>query len=130
MAAKPTPRAKAAADPNLTFFKVDQLYRTVRTAIRVVGVVGCVWLTRDALSSFAGTVTSVTLSVLADMKVGVSIALAGCAAAWGGLERYLRHKKVEQMQGRIKELELKIDPARSSSGLTPAGRTNPKDKLR
>lgn len=47
---------------------------------------------------------------------------------WGYLERFLRHKKTENLQKTIKSLELKIHPDRSSSGLTPHGKTNPKDE--
>jgi hypothetical protein len=39
-----------------------------------------------------------------------------------------RQWDAEQMQGRLKELETKIDPGRSSSGLTTKGQTNPRDR--
>jgi hypothetical protein len=72
--------------------------------------------------------SSLLLSVLAEMKVAFWVSLAGAACAWGFVERRLRHRKVEQLQGRIKQLETMIDPDRSTSGLTPAGRTNPLDR--
>ena len=48
---------------------------------------------------------------------------------WAVAERWLRHRKVSTMQTRIIELELAIDPKRTSSGLTRGGRTNPRDRL-
>ena len=41
-------------------------------------------------------------------------------ASW---QRKLRLKKTEEMQGYIKELETRLDPNRSSSGLMPDGQT-------
>jgi len=89
---------------------------------------------QQALSDFAGQVTSVTLtaalSVIADVKLAVSLALAGGAAIWGLIERKLRHRKVEYLQARIRDLETARDPKRSSSGLTPKGQTHPRDRRR
>lgn len=42
-------------------------------------------------------------------------------------ERRLRYEKTEYLQGRIKALELQLDPDRSSSDLSPTGETNPED---
>lgn len=49
------------------------------------------------------------------------------ACVWGFLERRLRLRKVETMQAHIKKLEIRLDPNRSTSGLTSAGQTNPRD---
>jgi hypothetical protein len=114
--------------------RIDQWYLTLRTAIRGGCTVLVFYLGFDALKTFAGESTrvevaiSLLLSVLAEMKVAFWISLAGAACAWGFVERTLRHRKVEQLQGRIKQLETMIDPDRSTSGLTPAGRTNPTDR--
>jgi hypothetical protein len=88
------------------------------------------------MTRFAGESTrvdvalSLFLSAVAELKVAFLLSLAGAACAWGVMERTLRHRKVAQMQARIKQLEMTIDPNRSTSGLTPAGRTNPQDKRR
>jgi hypothetical protein len=93
-------------------------------------MVAAVYLGREIIQAFAGETTRLAfeLSVLADVKFALTVTLAGGAAAWGFIERSLRHRKVEQMSGRIKELETRLDTNRSSSGLTPKGKTNPKDK--
>jgi len=112
--------------------KLDQRYRLRRTLIRAAATVGCVWLMAEAVGELAGKDTSVVvrgvLSVFADMKFVVSIALAGCTAAWAIVERGLRHRKVEYLQARVVTLEQQLDPNRSSSGLTAKGQTHPADR--
>jgi len=112
--------------------KLDQRYRLRRTLIRAAATVGCVWLMAEAVGELAGKDTSVVvrgvLSVFADMKFVVSIALAGCTAAWAIVERGLRHRKVEYLQARVVALEQHLDPNRSSSGLTAKGQTHPVDR--
>ena len=56
-----------------------------------------------------------------------------CRARWRGetwavCERALRRRMVSKMESRIKELELSIDPNRTTSGLTIHGKTNPNDE--
>lgn len=117
-----------------SFQEVDQFYRTARTAIRSIAWVVVAWFGFGALEKFAGESTDVSLAMsfilnaLVDFKFSFSIALTGAACAWGAIERSLRLRKVEQMQARIIELETAIDPNRSSSGLTPQGKTNPRDR--
>lgn len=110
--------------------RVEERYRTFRTLIRAIAAVIGVYVARNALEVLAGETTRVALelSVLADVKFAVTLTLAGAATTWAVVERTIRHRKVENMQGRIKELETRIDPNRSSSGLTPKGKTNPRDK--
>ncbi|WP_295815120.1 hypothetical protein [uncultured Nitratireductor sp.] len=114
----------------LDIARLEQRYATIRTGIRVIGILAGLYIAQMAVVALAGEETSVSLliSVLADVKFAFTLTLAGAAVAWAAVERHLRHRKVEQMQGRIKELELKLDPGRSSSGLTPQGKTNPGDK--
>ena len=47
--------------------------------------------------------------------------IAVAALAYAAAQRRLRLKKTEEMQGYIRELERRIDPSRTSSGLTPTG---------
>lgn len=54
---------------------------------------------------------------------GVAIA----AIVYGYLQRREKLRKTENLQGRITELETRIDPNRSSSGLLKDGTTNPED---
>lgn len=117
-------------DATVELARIDQLWRTVRTLIRSVAAVAGIYLAAKALAPLAGkeTIVSLALSVAADFKFAVSIVLGGIAAAWAVVERSLRHRKTEYLQARIRELETQIDSNRSSSGLTPKGKTNPADR--
>ena len=46
---------------------------------------------------------------------------------WAFRQTRLRKQKTEQLTARIKELETRIDPNRTSSGLLPSGDTHPDD---
>ena len=121
---------KDTAESDLQFYRVDQRYKSLRTAIRTAGVVGAIWFGGEALAPLAGqnTALQLGLSLIGDLKFTLAIALTGSAVAWGAVERHLRHKKTEYLQNRVKELEAQIDPNRSSSGLTTKGKTNPRDR--
>jgi hypothetical protein len=120
----------ARAREQVALLKIDRFYRTVRTAIRVGGHCFAAWCLYLSVESVAGKTTafSVGLSFLWDVRLGLAFSVAGSAILWATAERWLRHRKVEFMQGRIRGLELKIDPKRSTSELTTKGGTNPKDR--
>jgi hypothetical protein len=124
------PPISAKSAERIELYRIDQRYKTCRTLLRCLFGVGAVFYLHDIFSVLAGETTKLAfeLSVLADVRLVLTLTLTGCAAAWGAIERTLRYRKVEQLQGRIKELELRIDPRRTSSGLTPKGKTNPRDK--
>lgn len=113
-----------------------QIYSTIRTAIRTVGVVVIFYFLFQCVGEFAGTSTdlavagSFVLAALINLKFAFAIALTGLACAWGAVERYLRQRQINQFSSRIRELETTIDPNRSSSQLTPWGGTNPQDRMR
>jgi hypothetical protein len=106
-----SPSEKPSID-QLRLHRIDQWYLTLRTAIRGGCTVLVFYLGFDALKSFAGESTRIEvaiallLSVLAEMKVAFWVSLAGAACAWGFVERTLRHRKVAQLQGRIKRWRL------------------------
>ena len=54
---------------------------------------------------------------------------AVCCCVWAVIERELRKRQIERFHGTIKELELRLDPNRTSSNLTIQGDTNPEDLL-
>ena len=47
--------------------------------------------------------------------------------AWAIIERKLRQSYIKRADERIKSLESQLDRSRSSSNLTPEGKTNPED---
>ncbi|QUS40554.1 hypothetical protein RPMA_18220 [Tardiphaga alba] len=120
----------ANAAERVELLRVDQRYKTLRTLLRCcLGGVAFHYL-HDSIFFLAGETTKLAfeLAVLADFKFAITLTLAGCAAGWAVVERSLRYRKVEYFQKRIRELETGIDPSRSSSGLTPKGKTHPGDK--
>lgn len=105
-------------------------YGLARTVVRTAGAVFAVCYGREIIIALAGRETYLGLKVafLGDIKVEIAFVLTGFASLWVAGERILRHRKVEALQGRIKQLETQIDQKRTSSGLTPKGITNPRDK--
>jgi hypothetical protein len=122
------------AQERLQRVRIVERYALARTGLRTIGILLGVWLARAAIGDLAGQETAVTvstaLSVVGDMKVTASVTLAGSAAIWAVVERALRRRKTEKLQERIIELETAWDQRRSSSGLTPTGRTHPRDRRR
>jgi hypothetical protein len=132
--ANTTAPLSARARERVAMLRADQFYRTVRTTIRVGGGCFAAWCLYLSIDSVAGKTTAfqaavtVGFSLLWDIRFVVAFSVAGAASVWAAAERWLRHRKVEHLQGRVKELELQIDPGRSTSGLTTKGRTNPRDR--
>lgn len=120
----------AQARERLALKKVDQWHSTIRLLIRYGAVAFGCWCLYLSVDSIAGKTTAFTmaLSVLWDVRLVFAFTVAGLTTFWAVAERMLRQRKVGYMQGRIKELEQKIDPQRSTSGLTEKGRTHPRDR--
>ncbi|MBC7952864.1 MAG: hypothetical protein H7Z12_13735 [Rhodospirillaceae bacterium] len=53
--------------------------------------------------------------------------LALITSSWAVLERRFRRRKTETLTRRLRELEHRLDPDRSSSGLAETGETHPDD---
>lgn len=124
----PRPGTKMTSNDLLQHQKIDEFYKTIRTAIRTVGYGVAAFFAWKSIEALAGEDTSVLLSLLGDFKFSFTITLAGAAAAWAVVERIIRQNTVERLQGRIRQFELVMDPNRTSSELTPKGKTNNRDK--
>lgn len=83
------------------------------------------------MSTYAGkyTFADIGISLLGDFRVSEALiyilGVGGIIYGYG--ERRLRLKAIERLANRQIELEKRIDPGRSSSGLTPQGTTRPED---
>lgn len=128
--AKKEQKLSGSASERVELYRIDQRYRTLRTALRCLFGLFAVYYLRDIFEVLAGKTTRLAfeLAVLADFKLQIVITLAGVAAVWALVERRIRHRKVEHLQDRIKQLETRIDPKRTTSGLTPSGKTHPMDR--
>lgn len=82
--------------------------------------------------AFAGatSIADITVKVLASIQAvwTLSISLAGISVALYWRERSLHRKIRERLTRRITDLEIKIDPARTSSKLTSEGLTRKEDE--
>jgi hypothetical protein len=76
------------------------------------------------------TEANIVLNILGNIAFSSTIAwtFGVAGAAYGWRQRKLRGDAVERLQNRIKELESKVDPERTSSNLTVRGDTNPEDR--
>jgi hypothetical protein len=96
------------------------------------GIGWCVHEVSVAAIAFAGKESIENLSVrfLANINVvwGLSISLSGISISLYFRERAKHRETRERLAGRIAELELKIDPARTSSHLTTEGLTRKEDE--
>jgi len=113
--------------------QVFDLARLLGRALIVAGcIVACVYLLSSAVRSFAGQLTyaSVTLNLLANVivKWALTATISGLSLALYWRERNQHEKTRERLTKRITELEKRVNPTRTSSHLTPKGRTRKGDE--
>jgi hypothetical protein len=84
-----------------------------------------------SISSLSGktTLASIVVNFLGTLTVSkyAAYAVGGGGCAWAYGERRLRRKRVAELSKRVEELEVKIDPKRSSSTLPSTGTTRTDD---
>jgi len=90
------------------------------------------WFARDVLVAYAGQTTSanVVVQLFADFRIAVLLpwAVGAGGIIYGIRQKHLKEQAIERLTKRTHELERIVDPARTSSGLTPRGRTRPEDR--
>jgi hypothetical protein len=111
---------------------IDGLFALFRTVTIIVGVVLIARYARDVLVAFAGkeTAANLALSLIVNLQADRWFAyLFGLAGAgYGVAQRQLRRRNIRRMTGHNAEVEKRLHPGRSSSGLTPEGKTRPEDR--
>jgi len=88
------------------------------------------------MEAFAGKTTLASFGVylFADLKANtvfshVVMGILGLGGAGYGLrERSLKRKEIKRLGNRVVEVEKRLDPNRTSSGLTIDGRSRPEDE--
>ena len=96
------------------------------------------WFAYASISVLAGKTTSAIfrasfmtnfLSTDNWCKPAIILVVLLCIAVvlYGKVQRYLRQNTIERLESRIRDLETRIDPNRSSSMLTPRGETRKED---
>jgi hypothetical protein len=112
---------------------VDASARVLQTLIKWGALTGIAFFSYKAVGSLSGktTLASIVVSLLGDLRINqwiaYALAVGGCGWALG--ERNLRRKRVAELTGRTKELEMIVDKKRSSSSLPVSGKTRQDDKI-
>lgn len=131
-----TPKPKQAAPPPSSFRwffgHIFSLLRRHGNFVAGCGLIGyCFHQGSLALIAFAGhqSIADLKLGVLANVSVVFTFSMAVSGASIG---LYLRERGKhletrERLSARTKELELKLDPIRTSSNLTSQGLTRKED---
>jgi hypothetical protein len=113
----------------LEFKRTEERYRLFRLVVMWIAICILGYFAKDAIVALAGQSTNLVvqmgLKVFSDVRVAVSWAVTGGFGLWAYGERKIRQKRVLQLHARIKELEIAIDPDRSTSRLTPEVKTKP-----
>jgi hypothetical protein len=117
---------------------LGKIFALVASNARVVvvtsGVCVCVWRIAAAIEIYAGKQSNANMTfgfaLFADIKMvyTVSLAVGTTGVALYLKERRLHRQTRERLAARITDLELRIDPNRRSSKLTPEGLTREDDK--
>jgi len=111
---------------------IDGLFRLAGTVVIALMIVRIGSYLRDVLLAFAGRETSATLafSFLAKIQADrwLAYALGAGGVGYGLVERGLRRRNIKRLTERPGQLETRMHPSRTSSDLTPQGRTRREDR--
>jgi len=117
----------------IRFMVISKVFDLARQIVNGVIYVSLAYISYLAIEALAGktTIANIVLKYLTaeESDYGVPWILAGACTIWAILERRLRKRKTEALQGRIRELETRLDSNRTTSGLLPTGETNPEDNI-
>ncbi len=115
--------------------KLDRTAEVVAILIRALMWIAIAYFALLAIRALAGRATSASFALVVHWLTSerkaevVAWIIAVVAIMYGQGERRLRKRKTRYMQQRIRDLEIRIDPGRSSSGLTESGNTRKGDQL-
>lgn len=127
------PRLRPKPDQLQRAHVVERAFGLARTTVRCVAVVGAVWIVSYYGSKAVGRSTTVdirtTLSVILGIRLYAEIALVGGATAWAMMERAARRRTIKRYAPYIAGEERRIDPSRTTSGLTERRDTHPRDRI-
>ena len=129
MAAKRLRQSELEA--RLRFRRLDIIGEAIQTAIPWGSLIAIAWFCSTAVRALAGqeTFTDIGISVLGDLRIndGLAYILGIGGMSYGYGQHRLRRKVTERLTKRTTGLEERLDPDRSSSGVTTQGTTRPGD---
>jgi len=109
---------------------IQALVTILRVAIVAGSFVLCIYFMSSAAGAFAGKETGVSFDFVA--RIGIDRWLAymfgAGGAGYGVYERKLRQRNISRMRGQTHEFEKRADKKRTSSALTPDGKTRREDR--
>lgn len=112
--------------PEVLAALIAEVGKTARWLIGGLGVIVTALVTGYAPTNLPDPVVAGILLGLVVGGVGATLGLAGYL--YGRAERNFRLQKTKELCDRINELEVMIDPQRTSSALSRDGTTNPRDE--
>jgi hypothetical protein len=131
-------KPKQASKPEPPFYRwfIGSIFNLLRRHGNVIAAwVGAGFIARQvslAFIAYAGrdSTANLSFSILASVSFvwTASVTMTGLSATFYIRERRLHRRTRERLAARITELELKIDPARTSSLLTSEGLTRKGDE--
>ena len=132
MGTPPANGTKAELDYRLSFKKIDAVVTIARAAIKYGALVACAGFLYRSIAVLSGkaTLATIGLNILGNLTIqeSISIVLTVGSIIYGVGQRQMRRKNIARLTERTIELEKRLDPRRTSSGLTNRGTTRPEDK--
>lgn len=120
------------ADERTKFYIWTRIFDLLRDVVKYGAYVFLGYWAYLSIDALAGktTLADIALSYFTSKENdhGLPWILVVIFVIWAALERRLRLRKTVALADQIKELQKRIDPQRTSSGLLQTGETNPKDK--
>ncbi len=126
-------QSNQSENSSIAFLFVYRIFNLLDKLVVATIYLGCAYFAYLSIESLSGktTLTNIALSYLAakESDYGLPWILAFVFFIWAILERKERKRKVESLHKYNRELEARINPGRTSTGLLSNGETNPKDDI-
>ena len=111
---------------------IDGLIALVRTGLIAAAVVALGYYFQNALVALAGKQTEASLSFSLVTKLHAdrwfAYLFGASGLGYGYVQRNLRRRNIKRLTEHTEEMEKIVHPERTSSGLTPEGRTQREDR--
>lgn len=115
-----------------------RLANLIESGFRYGCIAYCVRQAYLAIDTLAGRTTNADIALFVKYVAGGETGsflgkalpwiLVVSVTLWALVERVLRKRQIERFETHVRNLELRLDPGRSSSRLTRRGDTNPEDR--